>query len=114
MQYTTKEEVLKLGEIDPELAAVSSSQTTSTSSFSSRSLQLLNKLSVPALDYSNLDQFQRMTEKRTAASIDALYAPRPDIKQTDHQVPIYDGSTVRVRVYQPVPPLKAGSPLIIM
>jgi hypothetical protein len=28
MHYTTREEILKLGEIDPELAAVSSSKTT--------------------------------------------------------------------------------------
>jgi hypothetical protein len=114
MQYTTKEEILKLGEIDPEFAAVSSSKIISKSVFSLRSLQLLNKLSMPALDYSNLDQFKKMTEKRTAASINALCAPPPDIKQTDHQVPIYDGSTVRARVYQPVPLPKAGSPLIVM
>jgi hypothetical protein len=72
-------------------------------------LQLLNKLSMPALDYSNIDKFKKMTENRTAASVDA-----PDIKQTDHQVPIYDGSTVCAQVYQPVPPPKAGSPLIVM
>jgi hypothetical protein len=114
MQYTTEEEVLKLGEIDPELAAVSSSKIISTSAFNSRSLQLLGKLRMPALDYSNIDQFKNMTENRTAARIDALCAPPPDIKQTDYQVPIYDGSTVRARVYQPVPLPKAGSPLIVM
>jgi hypothetical protein len=36
MQYTTKEEVLKLGEIDPEFAAVSSSKIISKSAFSSK------------------------------------------------------------------------------
>jgi hypothetical protein len=76
---------------------------------------------MPKLDYSNLEQFKKMTEKLTAASIDALCAPPPDIeqtnhhiRQTNHQVPIYDGSTVRARVYQPVPLPKAGSPLIVM
>jgi hypothetical protein len=44
-----------------------------------------------------LGRFKKVTEKRTTASIDALCPPPPDIKQTDHQVPIYDGSTVHAR-----------------
>ena len=55
-----------------------------------------------------------MADERGAANIEALGAPPPDIKQTDHQVPIYDGTTVRARVYQPVPAPKDGSPLIVM
>ena len=79
-----------------------------------KSIQVLKKLDIPPMDYSNLDQFRQMADERTAASIEALGAPPRDIKQTDHQVPIYDGSTIRARVYQPVPPPKDGSPLIVM
>ena len=79
-----------------------------------RSLQILKKLDMPPMDYSDLSQFKKMADERQAANDEALGAPPPDIKQTDHQVPIYDGSTVRARVYQPVPPPKGGSPLIVM
>lgn len=79
-----------------------------------RSLQVLSKLDLPPLDYSDLHAFKKMVDELTAASIEALGPPPPDIKQTDHSVPIYDGSTVRVRVYQPVAPPKSGSPLIVM
>jgi len=71
-------------------------------------------LDMPKPDYSNFDQFIKMATERIAASLETLGPPPPDVKQTDHQVPIYDGSTVRARVYQPVPPPKAGSPLIVM
>jgi hypothetical protein len=77
-------------------------------------LQVLKKLDLPPPDYSDLHAFKKMVDERTAASIEALGPPPPDIKQTDHQVPIYDGSTVRVRVYQPVPSPPSGSPLIVM
>jgi hypothetical protein len=77
-------------------------------------LQVLKKLDLPPLDYSNLNDFKKMADERGAANIEALGAPPPDIKQTDHQVPIYDGTTVRARVYQPVPAPKDGSPLIVM
>jgi acetyl esterase/lipase len=77
-------------------------------------LQVLKKLDLPPANYSDLGTFKKMAEQRMEASREALGAPPPDIKQTDHQVPIYDGSTVRVRVYQPVPPPVGGSPLIVM
>jgi hypothetical protein len=78
------------------------------------SLQVLKKLDLPPSDYSDLHAFRKKVEEGAAGSIGALGPPPPGIKQTDHQVPIYDGSTVRVRVYQPVPPPKSGSPLIVM
>ncbi len=109
--YTTEEEVLKLGEIDSELAEVSSSNSSRRVLLGSWSLQLLNKLSMPALDYSNVGRFKKMIKKHIVANI---CAPPPDIKQTDYQVPIYDGSTVHARVYQPVPIPETGSPLIVM
>jgi hypothetical protein len=77
-------------------------------------LQVLEKINLPPPDYSDLHAFKKIVDERMVASIEALGPPPLDIKQTDHQVPIYDGSTVRVRVYQPVPPPKSGSPLIVM
>jgi hypothetical protein len=77
-------------------------------------LQVLEKLDLPPPDYSDIHAFKKMVDERIAVSLEVLGSPPPDIRQTDHQVPIYDGSTVRVRVYQPVPPPKSGSPLIVM
>jgi hypothetical protein len=79
-----------------------------------RSLQLLKKLDLPPANYSDLAAFIKLAGERGEANLKALGAPPSDVKQTDHQVPIYDGSTVRARVYQPVPPPKEGSPLIVM
>ncbi len=80
----------------------------------SQAVQVLSKMDIPPMDYSNLDGFKNMVDERNQAMLEALGAPPADIKQTDHQVKIYDGSTVRARVYQPVPPPKEGSPLIVM
>lgn len=113
MSYTTKEELLKLGDIDAELEAVSSRKQLAMCSVL-RSIQVLKKLNLPPADYSDLTYFKKMVDARSDAMLAELGAPPPDIKQTDHQVPIYDGSTVRARVYQPVPPPKEGSPLIVM
>lgn len=79
-----------------------------------RLIQVLKKLNLPPTDYSDLPYFKKMVGARMEAALAELGAPPPDIKQTDHQVPTYDGSTVRARVYQPVPPPKEGSPLIVM
>ena len=113
MSYSTKEEILKLGDIDAEFEAVSPcNQSVICSSL--RSIQALEKLNLPPADYSDLAWFKKITDDRLRVSLAELGAPPHDIKQTDHQVSIYDGSTVRARVYQPVPPPNEGSPLIVM
>jgi hypothetical protein len=79
-----------------------------------RSIQVLKKLNLPPTDYSELRWLKKRSDDRERANLAELGAPPPDIKQTDHQISIYDGSTVRARVYQPVPPPTEGSPLIVM
>jgi hypothetical protein len=101
MPYTNKEELLKLGEIDTEFAAVRSWKPQLTTCSQLRSLQVLKKLDLPPPDYSDIHAFKKIADGRIAASVEALGPPPLDIKQTDHQVPIYDGSTVRVQYLIP-------------
>lgn len=38
----------------------------------------------------------------------------PGVKETDHQVPVRDGSTITCRTYQPESPPSGGSPLVVI
>ena len=44
-----------------------------------------------------------------------IHGPIPEqVKETDHQVQVRDGSTIRVRVYTSTKPTEGGGPLIVM
>lgn len=96
MPYETKEEILALAEINPELDV------------------FLKSVNIPPVDYSNLDDFKKMAEERTTANLAALGTPPPSIKQTDRQYPASDGRKLRARLYQPATTPAEGSPLIVM
>jgi hypothetical protein len=59
MSYTNKEELLKLGEIDTEFAAVRSWKPQLTTCSQLRSLQVLKKLDLPPPDYSDIHAFRK-------------------------------------------------------
>ncbi|KAK5171505.1 uncharacterized protein LTR77_004650 [Saxophila tyrrhenica] len=40
--------------------------------------------------------------------------PIPEVDETEHQVPVRDGSTIRIRIYTPVTKPSSGSPLVVM
>ncbi|KIY01939.1 uncharacterized protein Z520_02077 [Fonsecaea multimorphosa CBS 102226] len=96
MSYTDKESLLALGQIDPELKA------------------FLEKANLPPPDYSNLDDFKAMVDKRNADAMKILGSPPPEVKQTELEYPTADGTKLRAKLYQPTNPPKNGSPLIVM
>ncbi|KIW94284.1 uncharacterized protein Z519_05600 [Cladophialophora bantiana CBS 173.52] len=96
MSYTDKESLLALGQMDPELKA------------------FLEKANLPPPDYSSLDDFKAMVDKRNADAMKILGEPPPEVKQTELQYPTEDGTQLRAKLYQPANPPKNGSPLIVM
>src|SRR5271156_4107009 len=69
---------------------------------------------MPPVDYSSLDNFKKMAEERTKASIAALGSPPSNVKQSEHQYTARDGKKIRALLYQPTSPPQTGSPLIVM
>ena len=66
------------------------------------------------MDYSKLDDFKEMALKRGEATLKALGAPPPEVKQTELTYTTSDGRKNRAKLYQPDPAPKDGSPLIVM
>ncbi|KAH0847182.1 hypothetical protein AYO21_02569 [Fonsecaea monophora] len=96
MSYTDKEYLLSLGQIDPELKA------------------FLEKANLPPPDYSSLDDFKAMVDKRNADAMKLLGPSPPEVKQSELEYPTRDGTKLRAKLYQPTNPPKNGSPLIVM
>ncbi|KAH9869547.1 hypothetical protein IAQ61_006754 [Plenodomus lingam] len=99
MAHLTREEILKSGEVAPEYRKA----------FEAR-----------PLDIARADFFEsRSARAEHLQKLRHLYpipGPIPDVvKETMHTVPMRDGATINVRVYQPVAgPPEGGSPLIMM
>ncbi|KAF1848796.1 alpha/beta-hydrolase [Cucurbitaria berberidis CBS 394.84] len=99
MAHLTREEVLKSGEVSPEYRKA----------FETRPVEI-----------SGSDFFeQRAARAAHLEKLRHLYpipGPIPDsVVETMHDVPTRDGSTIRVRVYQPIKgPPEGGSALIMM
>jgi acetyl esterase/lipase len=77
-------------------------------------LQFLEKANLPPVDYSNLDDFKKLVEKRNEDAMKALGDPPPQVKQTELQYTTRDGTKLRAKLYQPTNPPSGGSPLIVM
>ncbi|KAK5939402.1 hypothetical protein PMZ80_008706 [Knufia obscura] len=94
--YETKEEILKLGTIDPELD------------------EFIKNNDIPAVDYSDLQSFKEFADRRNVQLAKMLGDPPSDIKQYDDHYTNREGTKMRVKVYQPTEPPSAGCPLIVM
>lgn len=94
--YTGREEILALGEIDPELD------------------QFLRNNVLPPVDYSDLDSFKAMAERRNEQMRKLLGSPPPEVKQTETSYTTKDKTEMRVKLYSPVTPPSSGSPLVVM
>ncbi|KAK1917873.1 hypothetical protein P3342_000590 [Pyrenophora teres f. teres] len=99
MAHLTRDEVLKSGEVAPEYKKA----------FEAR-----------PVDITGADVFAiRASRAEHLARLRHLYkipGPIPKfVKETLHEIPTQDGSTINVKIYQPVAgPLNGGSPLIMM
>ena len=82
MLYETKDEILKLGEIDLEIDA------------------LLKELNLPPVDHSNLEQ-RAMASERMTAITSQLGELDPDIKKTEIHYPTADETRMRALLFQP-------------
>lgn len=96
MPYETKEEILKLGEIDPELK------------------DWLSKNELPPVDYNDLDSFRAYADQRNETLKKLLGDPPADVKVSETTYPTRDGTKMRVKVFQPAEPPQSGSPYIVM
>ncbi|OAL26643.1 hypothetical protein AYO20_09984 [Fonsecaea nubica] len=96
MPYDTKEEILALGVIDPELKA------------------LLETNPPPPMTFTTMQALREDVKTRTLQAIDALGPPPPSVKQSDISYRTADGTELRARLYQPTSPSDDGSPLIVM
>lgn len=96
MPYTTREEILELGKIDPELA------------------EHLRTTVYPPVDYTDLQSFKDFAERRNVQLRELLGEPPEDIKQSETHYTTQDGTKMRVKVYQPSKAPSDGSPLIVM
>ncbi|KAH0837663.1 AB hydrolase superfamily protein B1A11.02 [Fonsecaea pedrosoi] len=96
MPYDTKEEILALGVIDPELKA------------------LLEANPPPPMTFTTMQALREDVKTRTLQAIDALGRPPPSVKQSDISYRTADGTELRARLYQPTSPSDDGSPLIVM
>ncbi|CAO2654069.1 Nn.00g108020.m01.CDS01 [Neocucurbitaria sp. VM-36] len=109
MAHLTREEILKSGEVSPEYRKVMRSPYDVLKAFETR-----------PVDITGSDFFkQRAGRAAHLERLRHLYpipGPIPDtVTETMHDVTTRDGSTIRVRVYQPVKgPPEGGSPLIMM
>ena len=74
--YETKDEILRLGEIDPEFDA------------------LLKELNPRPVDHSNIER-KGISSERLNASISQLGGPDPDMKKTRIHYPTADGQRQR-------------------
>ena len=115
MVYDTIAELEKLGEIDPELDAVSCLQCQRCNVMSLiHCLQLLKKLNLPPMDYSELGPFKAMADARGREGIKAMGSPPPGVKKSEIHYTTSDGTKNRVLLFQPESPPKDGSPLICL
>lgn len=96
MPYETREEILKLGEIDPELK------------------DFLSKNELPKVDYSDIESFKEYAEKRNAQLKELLGESPADVKKSETHYTTRDGTSMRVLVFQPAEAPAAGSPYIVM
>ncbi|KAK5078047.1 hypothetical protein LTR64_003549 [Lithohypha guttulata] len=94
--YTKKEDILKLGEMDPELA------------------EHLRTTEYPSVDYGDLASFKAFAERRNEQLGKMLGEPPSDIKQSETHYTTRDGTKMRVKVYKPASPPAEGSALIVL
>lgn len=81
---------------------------------SDQATQFLDTVNLPPPDYSNLEDFKAMVDRRNEEAAKLLGQPPPEIRQTELQYPTTDGTKLRAKLYQPTNPPKNGSPLIVM
>ncbi|OQV06096.1 hypothetical protein CLAIMM_10724 [Cladophialophora immunda] len=96
MPYETKEEILALGAMDPELKT------------------LLEANPPPPMTFTTMQALREDVKNRTLQAIGALGPPPPSVKQSDITYKTTDGTELRARLYQPTSPSDEGSPLIVM
>ncbi|KIW26357.1 uncharacterized protein PV07_09457 [Cladophialophora immunda] len=95
-EYLVMENLLKLGQIDPELS------------------ELLAANPLPTLDYSTLDDFANVYAKNSERAKRALGPTPPGVKVTELQYSTRDGHTNRAKLFQPEDMPENASPLIVM
>lgn len=68
----------------------------------------------PPTDYSDLNSFKELAERRSVLLGKLLGEPPAEIKQSETHYTTRDGTKMRAKLYQPTSPPKGGSPFIVM
>ncbi|KAG9956007.1 lipase/esterase, partial [Aureobasidium melanogenum] len=90
----TKEEVAKLGEIDPELA------------------EWLKNNPVPKGNWDNIKEFRAMRDEMGKQSLAALGPAAPHVEESFQNITMRDGFESQIKIHKPTG--KTGGPLIVL
>jgi len=94
--YDTKEEILALGNMDPELKVI------------------LDAHPPPKIENYDVMAFRQMFAQRTEAAKAQLGLPPEGVKRSEIEYTTSDGHKNRALLFQPSTPPKEGSPLVVM
>lgn len=112
MSYRTKEQLLKLGEIDPEFEEVSYSPCSHSGDLIQK--QTLKSMEMPPVQYDDLHAFIEFANARQDQMKAVLGDPPESVKQSEINYPAEDGTQMRAKLYQPAYPPANGSPLVVL
>lgn len=111
--YETKDEILKLGNIDPELDEVRAFRG-GRLALTNPVFQFLKNNEIPPVDYNDLQAFRDFADRRNVQLKQLLGDPPAEVKQSETHYTTRDGTKMRAIHYQPSSPPSSGSPLVVM
>ena len=97
MAKRTREELMKLGEIDPELAKAVAANPPN----------FINAGDFFAIRAARAEHLAKLRH------LLPITGPIPEVAEEDTQIPVRDGSTIHVKIYRPSAP-KTPGPLFVM